>query len=511
VRSISWAGAFALLAVSAAMAALASVRRRGALWMAGIAVVLAIIIAFPLRESIHFLGDTQLRLRSMLGFGEGIVVTPFEEWASRLHASPLDIAIDLMIPVSVMRAGWPLRDGVSVASVLLALGYFASLWRIGIRIGAPADVRVPLVLTLGLTGSLVGFAGYAESAGLVLASAAWWWSEALTPLTGPARAARLAAAWVAVLMAHRLGAVLLLPMLWRSLGPRWEGDLPAARRILLVMVAVVVAAGSLALFATPAGIRVRADANEMLLTLRRMDFVGAAPSDWLNTLALVAPLAWIVLFAVGKQELAAFTRRPEFGLALSLAIPLLLALLFVFPAGGSGLGAQRDWDSSAMLGLTLTMMAGSLLVRLPSGPLRTRLAWMIPVLALGSLGFIAVQANEPAAERRALAFVSQPPRLPDPQLSHAHLFLAHRAMDHGLFDAGARHFELAFDLNPSPRRALLAAEAWAAAGDFEAARRALDRARGRGPLDADLSEVARRIEAMLGADPAERRGREGSR
>ncbi len=504
LRSLPWPGALVLAVAAAATALAAFASRGGRGWAMLAALAVAVIVAFPLRESIHFLGDTQLRLRAMSAFEAGMVETPFGEWANRLHANPLDIVVNLMAPAALQRAGCTLRDAVSAVCAALALLYFAGLWRITARLGVTPGSRLPIALALGLTGVLEAFAGYAESAGLLAAATAWWWAEALAPLSGTRQALRLAAAWLVVVLSHRMGAVLVLPMLWRALGPAWEGDRPGARRLLLGITLALAALGAAMLGLTPAGQRSLTDLREMAYTLRSQGFRYVAPTDWINTLVLLAPWAVILPFFAGAPARSAIFRRPVFGLGMSAAIPLLLALVWVFPVGGSGLGAQRDWDSNVILAITLTVTAGALAATLPAAALTARIAWTLPVLALVSLGFVAVQASEPAAARRAIAVASQPPHMPGSQVSHAFLFLGQRAMDHGQTRAGAEYFDRAFELNRNPRRALLAAEAWAASGDPAAARRALQQARAGGALEPGLERAARRIEELLAEPPAGR-------
>ena len=509
LRSLPGPGALALLLAAAATALATFAARGGRVWAVLAAVAVAVVVAFPLRESIHFLGDTQLRLRSISAFDAGIIEAPFGEWASRLHANPLDIVVNLMAPVALQRAGWPLRDAVSTLCAALALLYFAGLWRVTGRLGVATGLRLPIGLALGLTGVLEAFAGYAESAGLLAATTAWWWAEALAPLSGTRQALRLALAWLVVVLSHRLGVVLLLPMLWRALGPGWAGDRPGPRRLLLGITLALATLGAAVLGLTTAGQLSLTDLREMIGTLHSYGFRYVAPTDWINTLVLLAPWALLLPFFAGREALSACHRRPVFGLGMSAAIPLLFALVLFFPVGASGLGAQRDWDSNVILSITLTVTAGALAAALPAAALGARIAWTLPVLALASLGFVAVQASEPAAERRALAVASQPPQMPGPQVSHAFMFLGQRAMDRGQARAGAQYFDRAFDLNRNPRRALLAAEAWAVSGDLAAARRALQRARARGPLGPDLERVARRIDGMLAefaAEPARRVG-----
>src|SRR5262249_30592295 len=129
--------------------------------------------------------------------------------------------------------------------------------------------------------------------------------------------------------------------------------------------------------------------------------------------------------------------------------------------------------------------------------LRGALAAALPVLALGGLSWVAVNADEPAALLRARALLEGPPLLPAAQRSHLLLWFGQREMDHGEFAWAGTHYDRAFSLNPSPRRALLAAEAWAMAGDLGAARRSLARAGERDSLQGELREGARSIQALI--------------
>jgi hypothetical protein len=82
-------------------------------------------------------------------------------------------------------------------------------------------------------------------------------------------------------------------------------------------------------------------------------------------------------------------------------------------------------------------------------------------------------------------------------------------MDLGEPGYAAPEFELAFALNPNPRRALMAAEAWAGAGDFVAARAAVARARAAGELSPSLEQSAGRIEALIARMSADTTARAG--
>jgi hypothetical protein len=494
-RSLPVEERFGLALLAAVAAALAAVRLRSRVIAATLAVAVALVVAFPLRESAHFLGDTQVRLRAMAIFTSHMISATLAEWSTRLHANPLDIVIDFLAPIGLQRLGASLFQGVSLVSTALALVFFAGVWRAIGRLGAPAETRVALCAALAVGGTLEVFAGYAESAGLLLATAAWWWAEMLAPLAGTRQAARTALAWLAMFLAHRLALVMLVPLAWRALGPPLAGDRPEGRRRLLGLGVLAALIAGATLLLGVGGRQLGMDAGELLAV------VGGAvravpPSDFLNELALVAPLAFLAPWLVGRATLSSFPARHEARLLLVAAVPLL-PLLWLAPAGASGLGAHRDWDLGVLAGFTLSLAGAALLARLPSGRLRGALLLALPVLALDAGGWVGVNADQTATMRRAKALVEQPPGLSDPHLSHLHVYLGQRAMDYGAPKFAGPEFELAFQLNPNPRRALLAAEAWARAGNLAAARSALARGRAVGPLSPTLQASADQLDALI--------------
>jgi hypothetical protein len=99
--------------------------------------------------------------------------------------------------------------------------------------------------------------------------------------------------------------------------------------------------------------------------------------------------------------------------------------------------------------------------------------------------------------RRARALVEQPPGLIDSHLSNVHGYLGQRAMDLGAPQFAAPELERSFELNRNPRRALLAAEAWARAGNLAAARSALARGRAAGPLSPTMAASALQLDALI--------------
>ncbi len=494
LRSVAPAAALALLlgAAVAGAAARLELRRIEVAW--AIALGLAALIAHPLREKIHLLGDTQLRLHALFAAGGGMLPAVFGSWWARLHANPLDIAVEILGVLSLQRLGLSLFQAVAMISFALVLAYGAGCWRLAGRLGAAPALRLALALALAMTGTLEAFAGYAEAAGVVAVAAVWWWAEMLAPLEGAAQAWRVAAAFMALVLAHRVGLVMLLPLLWRSLGPAASADRPAGRRALLGLTAAAVIVVAVVSLASGAGRQLAADARDLLRAARGFE---AHPSDIANSLALVAPLAVLAPVLSGRVGWVAWLREPAFQWIAAGAAPLLVALAWLFTVGESGLGAHRDWDANVLLGVTLTAGAGALLARLPAARLRTTLTAALPLLVVGAMGWVAVNADAHAAARRALALATEPPPLTRPQLAHLHAYFGQRAMDERRPDLGGREYEQAFDLGGNPRRALLATEAWLVSGNLLAARRTLALARSRGALSPELEASARQLEALI--------------
>jgi hypothetical protein len=492
-RSLEGGTRLALLLVAALTAGLVRVRSRGA--AAAVALTLAVVVAFPLREPIHFLGDTQVRLRAMAIFTADMISVTMTEWSTRLHANPFDILIDFLVPIGLRRLGLPLVGAVSAVTAVLALVYLAGLWRIIGRLNVAREARVPLWGAMVLSGALLAFAGYAESAGLLLAAAAWWWSEMMSPLDRPHQAWRTAGAWLALALCHRLALAMLLPMAWRALGPPFPGDQRPVRRLFLgaSAAALLVVGGAMQLSA--GGRQLGMDLSDLMRSLTGM-LRAVPPRDYLNTLALVAPLAWMAPWFAGRSAVAAFIRQPAGGLLVVSSL-VVLPVMWILPANGYGLGAHRDWDLATLGGLTLTIAAAALLATLPAPRVRGALLAALPVLALGSGGWLLVNASEQAVLLRARALVEKPPGLIEPHAAQLHDWLGQRAMSLGEPAYAAPEFERSFELNRNPRRALLASEAWARAGDLPHARAMLARAYDAGPLSPSLTESARRLAELI--------------
>jgi len=222
------------------------------------------------------------------------------------------------------------------------------------------------------------------------------------------------------------------------------------------------------------------------------------PADAANTLLLLAPLVLLAPVLAGTGAMAVWMRRPESLLLIAAATPLLV-IGPMLPVGTSGFGAHRDWDLNLLLGLTLTLAAGGWLARLPAPRLRGALFVALPVLALAAASWIAVNADERASVRRMLALAADSTALAEPQRGTLHEFLGQRAMNLGQARAAGAYYERAFEIGGNRRRLLLAAEAWAAAGDTSAARGAIARARAGATLSPELEQAAERIESLVAA------------
>ncbi|MBI1796498.1 MAG: hypothetical protein HYR74_05545 [Candidatus Eisenbacteria bacterium] len=493
-RSLDFGPRFALLLLATGAACLPFVPRRRGL-AAALGVAAAIVIAFALRERVHFLGDTQIRQRAMSAFSVNLVQVSIAEWSTRMHANPLDILVDFLAPIALLRMGASLADAVSVVSFLLALAFFAGVWRVSGRLGAPPGLRLALAAALALAGSLETFAGYAESGGLLLVAAAWWWAEMLAPLTGRGQALRTALAWLALFMAHRIGVIMLLPLAWRALGPPLAGDAPEGRRWLAGAGAAAAAIAAATLLIGVGGRQLGMDAHDLLPSLGTMA-KAVPPSDLINILLLVMPFALLAPWLAGRDPVAAFARSAEGRLVLVAAAPLV-PLIWIVPSGANALGAHRDWDLGTFAGLTLTIAASLLVARLPAPRLRGALIVALPVAALVAGGWVTVNADNDAMTPRIRALALDPPGLIAPQQSHLHMYMGQRAMDLGAPEFAAPEFDRAFALNPNPRRALLAAEAWARAGRVVSARASLARARAAGPLSPSLEDGAKKVATLI--------------
>ena len=90
----------------------------------------------------------------------------------------------------------------------------------------------------------------------------------LVPLDRPARAWRVSIAFAALLLAHRMAIVMLVPQPLRALGPGLPSDRPVVRRALLGLTGLAVALGIALALAEGVGPLLVRDVTELLRSLR---------------------------------------------------------------------------------------------------------------------------------------------------------------------------------------------------------------------------------------------------
>jgi hypothetical protein len=181
-----------------------------------------------------------------------------------------------------------------------------------------------------------------------------------------------------------------------------------------------------------------------------------------------------------------------------LAAALVLApTAFPLPVAGNGLGIQRDWDLSLMLGLTLTLAGAIGLASL--SPARRRGVRLVatPLLVLQIAGFVAVNADAGAAADRAQALVLRPPALGKQQASSVLMMLGDRALGQGHAAEAAPMLVTSWQLVPSPARGLHAVRASLMAGDLMSARQVLAGVLARGQLSPPQAADARELGTMI--------------
>ena len=490
LRSVTLPVAAGLVAAALLAALATACNPRSRALAAVVTLALAALLAFAMREKLHMLGDTTTRRGAIITFTGGAVHRPLDEWARDLHAQPLDLMLGLVLTSQLSRALHSVILGVSVVSFLLGLVYLAGAWRLARRLTAGSEPEWGLWLALVAWGGAQAFAGYAESAGVTLAVAVWWWGSMLSPLARPQDSAILVTTWALVALAHRTGLLLLVPLALRLLGPPLAGDQPGVRRAALVGTAIAVLAIVIAGLRAVDTQLVR-DARE-LLRLPAPDTWRSLPTDLLNLLALSAPLAILAPLLAGREGLRRFFADARTRILLVAALPLL-PLVWPLPVAGNGLGVHRDWDLSALLGLTLTIAGACLLASLPVARRRAALTLIVPLLVLGAGGWVAVNADGRASLDRVAALAEGEPALGDGQRSSLYLFYGSRLLESGDPASAARVLVASWELVPSPSRGFHAAIACMRAGDLESARRVLTAVRERPGLTSGQIATADRL------------------
>ena len=495
LRSVPLPVALALL-VAAALAAIAAAKPPRAAWTASLAALaLALLLGFPLRERLHLLGDTAGRRGSVAVFANREAQHSLGEWSRALHAQPLDLLTGLLAPGWITRATGHLNLGVSGVLAVLALVFFAGAWRLARRLSPAGESAWPLWIALFAWGGLEAYAGYTESAGVLLAAGVWWWCAMLEPVARRRDAFVLALAWLGVWLSHRIAFALLVPQLVRLLARPHAGDATAARREAVIWTLVVAAMALAAQWA--GGGQLGRDVADVLQP-PAADALASVPTDLLNLALFSAPLALLALLLDGIdgwRKLAASEAAP----ALLAGTLVLLPTAFPLPVSGNGLGVQRDWDLSILLGLTLTLAGAIAIAKLPAARRRTALLLAAPLLVLQTGAFVAVNADLPAASDRARALVQRPPTLGRQQASGVLMVLGDRALGQGHAVEAAQMLIASWQMVPSPARGLHAVRACYLAGDLTSARKLLADVRGRAALPPSEAADARSLEQLIEA------------
>jgi hypothetical protein len=477
-----------LLAVATALA-FAATARSSRLLLA-LCIVLAAALVFPGRESIHWLGDTSLRLHAIHNAAQpGASV---DDWRRILHAEPVDLLLNFEIPVFLTsRFHVAETTAVSIVSLLLAECFIFGVWRLARVLCADARLRPAVAALLLLTGSLEVFAGYAESAGVFLVAVTWWLVWMLEPVDRVKRVVLVVAGWFALIFVHRMALLLLPALLVKAFTP---GSAPVRKWFVLATVLAGAVAITLALSGPTS--RLGADYGELSqVTFANWRSHVIPFSDLLNLMVIVAPLDFFAVFLVSREGFSRLTRSGD-GYWLAAAIAPLIVLAIVQPVTPSGLGAQRDWDLAVVPGFLITVLIVYLMQGLPA-PRRRALSYvLIPTLAFQVACWVGVSANTEASVNRAvtLAFSKD---LPPAQASHLFMFLGERAIEVGNPRLSAHFYEKAFELHGNPRRALASASSWLAAGEPGQARRLIGMARAAGGLTPELTLAAANMDSSI--------------
>lgn len=462
---------------------------------AGVLVALVIFVALlALRDPLHFVGDSGLRLAAITVRGDTGTVFP--------QAAPLDRLINLHF-ARALRDTLPISDadalqwaGALVGACWAATGlaFLRALDLRGAALGAAAMV-------LWSSGVMVHFAGYDKFGPLTLGLA--------LAATGAVRALAGARPWLLVLgvtlalLSHRTG-LLTLPAAVFVLATtlRRGGD---ARRDGLIALAALAA---VAIVAIP----------QALASLQSIDRARHLSSwaprqlwDALQLLWLLCPL-WVAA-VVAMLPIGARPARAEAGpgagahgwlIALGLG-PWLALLLLV---RGSQ-GAARDWDmhvpAASLVALATVAALGLAWQRAGAGPRPPARSLALAVaLALGT-GFASwnLHVSLPAQLARIDDQLQSRAAWSNEAWARAQDFMGIHALRTGRAEQAIAHWEAAIEGAPNPRFFYQVALAEMRLGRLDAARAGFTRTQSRDPANADAwvgrAMVASGLDSMAAA------------
>ena len=450
-------------------------------------------IVFALRDPVHFVGDSGLRV--------GMLATRYPAAQLFPQAYPLDVLVNAHLARALTGFGLTGEQSLDVLGALMAALYAA----IGLAFVREAGGRGRMIPVCALIllggGAMIALPGY-DKFGPLMVGTALAALGALRLSRSAGGAWSLAAGTAVAVLSHRTG-YLIVPAAALAFLQAFRAAKNPSLRGNLVAAAVVTGLVSAALLPRTMQLLLRFDLATHVFAPAPSGMPAGGPgnlllrlSDVVNLLFFMTPL-WVVGATAGLFLLR--SRKADGVVRTSLAPVAALALaaqLVVALATRGQQGPARDWDMHSGLGVILGLVTCHLLIR-AARVADLRSLW-VP-LGTGALAITislwSVFANEPAQLRRIEGQLRGRPSWDVAARARALDFLGLRAFNLGRFEEAANEFERAVEVAPNPRYFYQAGLARWRAGQPAAARElAIESAR-RAPRNADpwwvLAAVAR--------------------
>lgn len=444
----------------------------GRVWvvLAAMAIVVGIVLALP--DRVRFVGDFLQR--------QGTVEESMQPSSLFPQALPLDVLLHYHLPRWLADLG--LADANGAARILGAIEAAVLVW-VAVRFARVLRLRGGAALVCAATvvfgGYLGMFAGFGKAfAEMVLVAA-------LLGLFG-VRAVRegrgllgLGVTLAAAITLHRsaLGFLPAVALVWVLWWRAHAGASPWRRRDVLLGALIPLVTLAIMLPRIVA-IVLRWDSvhfSPYQVTSRgalQAAFAGGRPLDMLSLVAVLSPIALVVLPVWLALKLSPLRRR-EAWVLLAIALPMKLATPFIHPAQGM----FRDWDDFVAVAASLSLIAAWTVGEvLRAAPKRAWLAAAIVASAAApSIAWLAVQSDVDRGLARVEAFMAEPPARSDQERATTFDFLGGRYQGFGRYADAAHAYERAAVTSPSPRILLAWGMMETAAGNLTEARAAYDR------------------------------------